>query len=265
LLSAVSSFAQEIGIQLYTVRKEMPTDVKGTLVMIKSWGITEIEGGTPAGMSTEEFLKLLKENGLRMASGGADFKELDTDVSKVIERAKSLGVKYVVCYWLPHQNDVFTKADADKAIAIFNKAGKQLAESGLSLCYHPHGYEFVPEGKGTLFDYMVAQTDKRYLNFEMDVYWVKQGGVDPSTLLKKYPKRFKMLHLKDRQNGTPNSTDGHADVETNVVLGTGDVNIAEVMRVARKIGIEHYFIEDESSRIATQVPQSVKYLKSLKK
>jgi sugar phosphate isomerase/epimerase len=265
LTVSISAFTQEIGIQLYSLRNEMPKDVKGSLALIKSWGITEIEGGTPDGMTTEEFLNLLKENGLRMASGGVDFKELETDLPKVIERAKSLGVKYVVCYWLPHANDVFTKADADKAIAAFNKAGKQFSDNGLSLCYHPHGYEFVPEGSGNLFDYMVAQTDKRYLNFEMDVFWVKQGGVDPASLLQKYPNRFKLLHLKDRKPGTPNSTDGHADIETNVVLGTGDVKITEVIRVAKKIEIKHYFIEDESSRVVTQVPQSVQYLKSLKK
>jgi hypothetical protein len=121
-----------------------------------------------------------------------------------------------------------------------------------------------PPASGTLFDYMVALLDSRYLNFEMDVYWVKQSGGDPVALLQKYPNRFKMLHLKDRQIGTPNSTDGHADVETNVALGKGDVNIAEVMRVAKWIGIEYYFIEDESSRVITQVPESVRYLKSLK-
>jgi sugar phosphate isomerase/epimerase len=265
VLATIACFAQEIGIQLYSVRNQNPADIKATLAMIKSWGITQLEGGGTYGLSNDEFLKLCQESGLKLVSIGADFKELETDVPKVIERAKAMNVKYVVCYWLPHEGDVFNKADADRAIAVFNKAGKQLAGSGLSLCYHPHGYEFVPETPGrTLFDYMVASTDKRYLSFEMDVFWVKQGGVDPASLLKKYTKRFKLLHLKDRKIGTPNSTDGHADVETNVVLGTGDVNIAEVMRVAKKIGIVHYFIEDESSRVITQVPESVRYLKSLK-
>jgi sugar phosphate isomerase/epimerase len=256
--------AQKIGLQLYSVRDQIPKDVPGTLAMIKSWGIDELEGGGTYGLSTEEFLKLCKQNKLTMRSIGADFKELETDLPKVIAQAKSFGVKYVVCFWLPHQGDVFTKADADKAIVVFNKAGKELAANGLNLCYHPHGYEFGAEGNGTLFDYMVNAIDKRYANFEMDVYWVKQGGADPVALLNKYPDRFKMLHLKDRKPGTPNTTNGHADVETNVVLGQGDVNIAEIMRVAKKIGIKHYFIEDESSRVVQQVPESVKYLKSLK-
>lgn len=261
---SITVSAQDIGLQLYSVRDQMPKDVAGTVALIKSWGITEVEGGTPAGMTASEFLSLLKSNGLKLTSTGADFKELETDVPKIIERTKALGVKYVVCYWLPHDNNVFTKADADRAIAAFNSAGKQMAASGLSLCYHPHGYEFVPEGNGTLFDYMVAKTDAPNLSFELDVFWAKQGGVDPAALLLKYPKRFKLLHLKDRKPGTPNSSDGHADVETNVVLGAGDVNIAEVMQAAKKIGIKHYFIEDESSRVVKQVPQSVKFLNSLK-
>lgn len=265
LFMSFSLFSQEIGLQLYSVRDQIPKDVKGTLALIKSWGITELEGGGTYGMTTEAFLKLCQENGLKMKSIGADFKELETEIPKIVAQAKAMGVKYVVCFWLPHQNDLFTKADADKAVEVFNLAGKQLSQNGLNLCYHPHGYEFNSAGNGTLFDYMVEKTDSRYVNFEMDVYWVKQGGADPVALLQKYPKRFKMLHLKDRLPGTPNSTNGHADVETNVVLGKGDVNIAEIMRVAKKIGIKHYFIEDESSRVVQQVPESVKFLKSLKK
>ena len=115
-----------------------------------------------------------------------------------------------------------------------------------------------------MFDYLVRKTNPRYLNFEMDVFWVKHPGQDPVALLKKYPDRFLLMHLKDRRHGTPGNQKGHADVETNVVLGTGDVGIAEVMREARKAGVKHYFIEDESSHSVHQIPQSLEYLKKLK-
>ena len=72
------------------------------------------------------------------------------------------------------------------------------------------------------------------------------------------------LHLKDRLIGTPNNLNGRQDVETNVVLGTGDVGIAEVMKTAKQLGIKHALIEDESSRALEQVPQSLAYLRSLK-
>jgi sugar phosphate isomerase/epimerase len=98
----------------------------------------------------------------------------------------------------------------------------------------------------------------------MDVFWVKHPGQDPVALLQKYPKRFLMLHLKDRKPGTEGNQNGTADDNTNVVLGQGDVNIAGVMKEAKKIGIQHYFIEDESPISVQQIPESLAWLKQLK-
>jgi sugar phosphate isomerase/epimerase len=257
--------AQEIGLQLYSLRNEFKSDgVPATLSKVKEWKIKEIEGGGTYGLSMEEYQRLLKENNLKVVSTGADFKELAENPQKAIDNAKAFGAKYVVCFWIPHDGESFTIDDTKKAVEIFNKAGKQMADNGLSLCYHPHGYEFRPYENGTLFDYLVKNTDPKYLNFEMDVFWVKHPGQDPVALLKKYPKRFLLMHLKDRKPGTPGNQNGHADVETNVVLGQGDVGIAEVMKAAKKAGVKHYFIEDESSRSVQQIPQSLAYLRSLK-
>ena len=162
------------------------------------------------------------------------------------------------------KTDVVLIDHVKEAVNVFNTAGKLMAENGLSLCYHPHGYEFRPYQNGTLFDYLVKETNPRYVNFEMDVFWVKHPGQDPVALLKKYPNRFLLMHLKDRKPGTPGHQNGIADVETNVVLGTGDVRIAEIIKQAKKSGVKHYFIEDESSRSETQIPQSLKFLKSVK-
>jgi sugar phosphate isomerase/epimerase len=112
---------------------------------------------------------------------------------------------------------------------------------------------------------MLRNMNPEYANIQMDVFWFKNSGQDPAAWLLKYPKRFLTLHLKDRKHGTPDNVTAKADVETNVVLGTGDVNIAAVMRAAKKVGIKYAFIEDESSRSLEQVPQSLAYLKSLKK
>ena len=111
---------------------------------------------------------------------------------------------------------------------------------------------------------MMTAFDTRYVYFEMDVFWIKQAGQDPLALLKKHSSRWILLHLKDRKKGTPNSLNGHAPDETNVVLGKGDVGIAEIMKEAKAIGIKHYFIEDESPLAEEQIPKSLAYLKSLK-
>jgi len=256
--------SQEIGVQLYSFRNQIPKDIPGTLQKIRDMGITELEGGGSYGLPQMEFKNMIDKMGFKMISIGADFDKLQKDLPGVINEAKAYGAKYVVCFWIPHNGDEFTIENANKGIEVFNAAGKTLKENELSLCYHPHGYEFRPYEKGTLFDYMMAKTKVEWVNFEMDVFWIKHPGQDPVALLKKYPGRFQLMHLKDRKPGTIGNQNGNADVETNVVLGAGDVGIADIMKVAKKAGIKHFFIEDESSRSMVQVPQSLAFLKTLR-
>ncbi|MFT3932597.1 MAG: sugar phosphate isomerase/epimerase [Chitinophagaceae bacterium] len=264
LLLAVAATAQQtIGLQLYSFRNEFKTDVPGTLEKIHQMGISQIEGGGTYGMSMDAFKQLLAKNKLVTISVGADFKQLDSNIQSIVSNAKAFGAKYVMCAWVPH-NGTFTIEDANKAIAVFNKAGKVLKENGITFCYHAHGYEFGPYEKGTMFDYMASKMNPAYANFEMDVFWVKHPGQDPVALLKKYPGRFKLMHLKDRKPGTPGNQEGHAPDESNVVLGAGDVGIAAIMKVAKKYGVQYYFIEDESPLSMQQVPESLKFLKGLK-
>ncbi|HZB14332.1 MAG TPA: sugar phosphate isomerase/epimerase [Chryseolinea sp.] len=259
-----NAIAQEIGLQLYSLREQFKKDVPGTLQQINKWGIKEIEGGGTYGLPLEEYKKMLADNKLTMVSVGADYEMLKNNPQAAVDEAKKFNAKYVVCFWIPHDGNNFDISNTKEAVEVFNRAGKILKENGISLCYHPHGFEFRPYENGTLFDYLVTNTNPEYFNFEMDVFWVKHPGQDPVALLKKYPNRFLLMHLKDRKPGTPGNQNGNADVESNVVLGTGDVGIADIIKQARKIGVKHYFIEDESSRCEAQIPESLKFLKSIK-
>jgi sugar phosphate isomerase/epimerase len=158
---------------------------------------------------------------------------------------------------------VLTIEQAKKASADFNRAGKYLAEQGFVFCYHAHGYEFQPYENGNLLDYIFAHTDPKYVSFEMDIFWIQFGGGDPVSLLKKYGNRWKLLHLKDMRKGTPKDLTGLSAPENDVTLGTGEIDIPNILRQAKKIGIKHYFIEDESNHVAEQVPKSIRYLKGL--
>lgn len=253
--------AQEVGLQLYSLRNQFKEDVPGTLKIINGWGITKIEGGGTYGLSMDEFQSLLKENDLDVVSVGAGFEDLENNVQKVIENAKAFDAKYVMCAWVPHDDNKWDLEETKHATKVFNKSGKELKKHGITLAYHAHGYEFRPWKDGTLFDYM-AQNAKDF-TFELDVYWAHHGGADPLALMKKYPKKFTLMHLKDMENGVEGNNTGHEDVETNVVLGEGQVDIAGTVAEAKKLGIEYMFIEDESSRVVEQVPQSLEYLDSL--
>ncbi len=263
LLSTASAFGQNIGLEFYTFRAQFAKDVPGTLSMIHEMGINEVEIGGTYGMSETEFKQLLQKNELQVIAVAADFNDLAKDPQKAVNEAKKYGAKYVVCFWIPHNGTDFTIDDTKKAINVFNKAGKVIAENSLQFCYHAHGFEFRPYQNATLFDYMMKELNPKWVNFEMDVFWIKHPGQDPVAMLKKYPNRFPLMHLKDRKPGTPGNQNGEVDVETNVVLGQGDVGIAEIMKAAKKAGVKYYFIEDESSRSVEQVPLSLQYLKSI--
>lgn len=258
-------FAQiNIGLQLYSFRNEIPKDVPGTLAHISNMGIRYLEGGGTYNLAKEAYKDLLQKNNLQLISLGAGFEELEKNLDSVVQKAEFFGAKYVMCSWVPHNGDKFTIEDTEKAVRVFNHAGKVLKEKGIQFVYHAHGYEFQPYKGGTFFDYFLKNLNPAYANFQMDVFWFKHSGQDPAAYLLKYPKRFLTLHLKDRVKGTKGNVLGRADVETNVVLGTGDVNIKAVMQAAKKAGIKYAFIEDESSRVMEQVPESLKYLDTLK-
>jgi len=257
-------YTAAFGVQAYTFRKSFPNGVAATLDSIKAMGFTEVEG-TGGKATPEEYRKLCDERGLSIPSTGAGYEQLVNDPAAVAATAKILGSSYVMTAWIPHTKGAFNLENAKKAVEDFNAAGKVLKGNGITFCYHIHGFEFQPYEKGTLLDYMIKNTNPEYVSFEMDVLWTHFGGGDPVALLKKYGNRFKLLHMKDLKKGTPKDLTGGTSQENDVALGTGEIDIPGIVREANKIGIKHFFIEDESSRVNTQVPQSIAYLKSLKK
>lgn len=249
------------GVQAYTYRNYFPKDFVATLDTIAKLGITELEGGGGP-IDPADYRRLCNERGISIPSTGASYQDLVDDPQKVAETAKIYGADYVMCAWIPHDGP-FTFEGAQKAVKDFNAAGKVLKENGLTLCYHAHGYEFQPYGKGTLLNYIIENTNPEYVSFEMDVFWIHFGGGDCVKLLKKYKDRWKLMHLKDMKPGIPKDLTGGTNVEYNVPLGTGEVPIKKIIEQANKIGIRHFFIEDESSQVLIQVPESIAYLKSL--
>ncbi|WP_232834805.1 sugar phosphate isomerase/epimerase family protein [Pleomorphovibrio marinus] len=259
-LFSTGIFAQKIGLQLYSLRNQMEMDVEKYHEIIDQWDIKYIEGGSTYGMSMDEYLEMLDNLGLQMVAVGADYEQLKKDPQQFIDNAKAFGAKYIVTFWIPHDGE-FGETHAKEAVRVFNEAGKKIKDAGLTFCYHPHGYEFKSYEGGTLFDYMLANAD--HFDFEMDVFWVQMGGGDPLALLKAHPDKFPLLHLKDRKKGTEGTDDGTGDVETNVVLGTGDIDIAGIIRQAKANNAEYLIIEDESSRSVAQIPQSVYYIRQI--
>lgn len=258
-------FPDKPGMVSYTYRKSLAKDAAATLDTIKSLGITDMEFSSLFGKTAQEIRHLLDERGIKCSSYGVGYPDLQNKMTQVAQNAKTLGASFVRVAWIPHQGD-FTLAMAQKTVEDFNQFGKILKdEHGLTFCYHNHGYEFQPHENGTLFDYIVQNTNPKYVSFEMDILWTFFPGQDPAALLNKYGNRFKLMHLKDLKKGVEGNMSGGTSPENDVPLGTGQLDIPAILIAAKKAGVEHYYIEDESSNIATQVPQTIAYLKKLKK
>jgi sugar phosphate isomerase/epimerase len=258
------SFKGPIGLQLYSLRDQFKKDVPGTLDAVKQFGFTYVELAGTYGLSAEAFSKELASRGLKPIAGHFGYEQYRDNPESVAREAKALGLRYAGVAWIPHEGD-FDERECREAAAVFNRAGKVLAEQGVRFFYHIHGYEFHPYQQGTLLDLLFQLTDPKWVTYEMDIFWVVFPNQDPVKLFKKYGKRWELVHLKDMRKGTPTgSLSGGTDVKNDAAVGSGIMDMPAILKAARKAGVKWYFIEDESPWVEQQIPQSLKFLEQVR-
>ena len=254
----------EIGLQLYSLRAQFDQDTPGTLDKVKAFGVKNVELAGTYKLTPAQFKTELDARGLNAVSGHFPYDRLRDDPEGVARDAKILGLKYVGCAWIPH-GEPFDEKTCRAAIAVFNHAGEVLAKQGLKFFYHAHGYEFQPFQDGTLFDLMMHETNPKFVNFQMDVFWIVHPGQDPVKLLQKYGKRWQLMHVKGMRDTTPTGLlTGHTDVTNDVAVGTGKIDYAPILAAGKKVGVKYFIIEDESPSSEQQIPQSLHYLETVK-
>lgn len=258
------SFRGPVGIQTYSLRNQLKDNGASALDFLKQQGFkyVEIGIGNHYGMSREEMKKALADRALVPVAAHAGHDFLLNEPEKAIEEAKFFGLKYVGIAWASHQGPLDEK-QALKIAEDFNKIGKNLKDAGIQFFYHNHGFEFQPYKDGTLFDLIMEKTDPELVKYEMDVLWTVHPGQDPVKLLKKYPDRWVLLHLKDLKKGVKGDLSGGTSTDNDVALGSGQVDYPAVLKAAQEIGVKYYFIEDESKDVLNQVPKSLKFLESV--
>jgi len=234
-----------VGLQLYSLRDELPKDVKGTIEKVAKAGFTEVEtyGFSVKdqfwGLSPAEFKKILDANGLKAVSGHYSYLlEDNTDELKAaIEAAKVLGSEYLTVPWL--DPSIRKNAEDYKKIAAkINIAGKMCKDAGIRLAYHNHNFEFEKQGETTGYQILLKETDKNLVDFELDLYWVVRSGNDPIKLFTDNPGRFTMWHVKDMDKMNP---------ALNTEVGSGSINWKLIFADAKLSGMKHFFVEHETN------------------
>ena len=258
-------FHGPVGLQTYSLRNHIAKGGAKTYDFVKEQGFKYVEIGinNHYGMTKEETKAVFDKLGLTPVAAHAGLDSILNETDKVVAEAKFFGLEYVGVAWAPHQAPLDEKQTL-KIAEDFNKAGKLLKEHDLQFFYHNHGYEFYPYKDGlTMFDLLMEKTDPELVKMQMDVLWTVFPGQDPVKLIKKYPNRWVLFHLKDLAKGVEGNMSGGTDVKNDVALGTGQVDYPALLKAAQEAGVKYYFIEDESDDVLTQVPQSLKYLSTV--
>jgi sugar phosphate isomerase/epimerase len=258
-----ASFPGPVGLQLYSLRDVLSKTLGLGLQFARNFGFVEVELAGTYGVPNDQFRSMLQTRGLKPISALWDYGVFSDNPEKIVTEAKALGVQFAGTAWIPHQGDL-TEAEVREAAKVFNRAGELLAKSGLRFFYHNHGYEFVKQGQGTLFDLLVTETRPEWVSYEMDLFWTVHPGQDPVTLLRRYPNRWALMHVKDLRKGVATGKlTGSEDVRNDVTLGSGQIELPAALGEAVRVGVKHFFIEDESPIAIEQIPASLRYLESL--
>lgn len=227
----------DFGLQLYTLRDDLPKDPKGILKQIASFGYKQVEGYEGAqgmfwGMSNTDFKKYLDDLGLKMISCHCD---INKDFERKAAEAAAIGMKYLVCPWKGPQK---TLDDFKKIAADFNLKGEICKKNGIRFAYHNHAYSFEQLEGQYPQDVMMNNTDASLVDYEMDIYWVVTAKQDPEAWLKKYKGRFRLCHVKDRTKGSTEAADS-------CDLGKGSIDFPKILKTASQNGMQYYIVEQE--------------------
>ena len=242
---------KEIVLQLYSIRQlignteKFAANQEQVLADLAKMGYTAVEtanygDGKLYGMTPEDFKACMDKAGLKPISthttrglskeelaAGAPSEETMKWWDECIAAHKTAGMEYIVT---PSQPIPETLKDLQIWCEYHNAIGKKCAEAGLKYGYHNHSGEFKKVEDQVMIDYMIQNTDPKNVFFEMDVYWTVMGKASPVEYFKKYPGRFKLLHIKDHKE----------------IGQSGMVGFDAIFRHADIAGVEHIIVEAEA-------------------
>jgi sugar phosphate isomerase/epimerase len=243
-----------IGMQLYTVRKEMAQDFDGTLAKVAAIGYREVEFAGYLGRDPKQVKASLNAAGLTSPSAHFDYKQVTANLPALIEGAHIVGHEFIVCPSIDekvrHEPGIW-----QRTAESFNKAGEEARKAGIQFAYHNHSFEFEKVDGKLPYDILLSETQPDLVKLEMDLFWIVKGGADPLTYFKRYPARFPLVHVKGRdQSGNMSSVNANNSIDWKAIFAHSD-----------EAGIRHYFVEyDDPPAAFESLKTSYEYLEQLR-
>jgi sugar phosphate isomerase/epimerase len=249
--------SRALGIQLYTVAAELAVDVPGTLKALRAMGYKVVESAGFAGLSAQDFRKALDTAGLRCPSAHLQFTAADP--GPLFADAHAVGAHYAVSSMLIASSpelsgnghgkalSALTLDDFKRTADLANRIGAKAKQAGLQYAYHNHNFEFRDQGSGqTGYDLLLKETDPELVKFELDCGWMVAAGFSPVDYFRKYPHRYRMIHVKDfLLTGAPTTDLQGPDRPKGTELGKGHIAYKPIFAAAGQAGVEYFFSEQE--------------------
>lgn len=244
-----------IGLQLYTIRDAMATDVPGSLKKVADAGYKYLElagyaDGKFYGYEPADFKKMVNDLGMEILSSHTQVEAQGItleNAKKMAEDHSKLSVKYCIQPWVVEEART-TVASYEKMVADWNQVGKIMKQNGIQFGYHNHNFEFANvEGKIPFYDIMMAELDPALVTMELDLFWTTKAGQNPVDIIKKYPGRFQLFHMKDMytKEAPYFTTVGEDDFAP---VGEGIINFREILAVKDIAGMKYMIVEQDLSR-----------------
>jgi len=247
---------KKLGLQLYTIRNLIDNNVETSLYQVAQLGFQNVEiygyNGKFFGKTVTEFGEILKKNRLKVLSSHhslSDFKNVEF-FEKACQDLEELGCQYMILAYLQHEER--TEKSYQDLPNILEKAAKIAGKYRIHVGYHNHDFEFQDRVENQLaYDYLLSKTSTNIV-FEMDLYWIYQAGKNPIEYFKKYPKRFPLWHVKDRDSKD------HSFSE----IGNGTIPFQTIFEHRELAGLQHWFVEQDESKkpILESLKESVEYV-----
>jgi sugar phosphate isomerase/epimerase len=236
----------------------MAKDVPGSLKKVSDIGYKYLELASYAdgkfyGYEPPEFKKLVNDLGMEILSSHTQVEGAGVTLDnarKMAEDHAKLGVKYCLQPWIVEE--MRTSLDSYRKMAAnWNQIGLIMKEFGMQFGYHNHNFEFdTVEGKVPYFDVLLADLDKNLVTMELDLFWTTKAGQNPVEIIKKYPGRFQLFHMKDMftKEAPFFTTVGVTDFAP---VGAGLINFKEILAVKDIAGMKYMVVEQDLSREGT--------------
>lgn len=216
------------------------------MVHPSSWMVRAMTkmAGMPTGNGGKlDWMALVKESGLSVASLHCDLGSLEREADPVVEEALGFGTDRIVITGM-YRFD-YTGIDNVRNLARrLNDVGEKLRSKGVSLLYHNHNIELLKVGENmTAYDVLIDQTEPELVGYEFDSFWFTDGGADAKAWMRRLGSRMKMWHVTDR--GARQSGPSMTPIlkSTSVELGTGSMDLEGLLLIARENGVEDVVLE----------------------